>query len=58
MLKGKTLTDSVQYLSKFAEVADIQFAGKTTWNISDLRNLLLKSIQYIITVITARLANK
>jgi len=58
MLKGKPLSDSVQYLAKFGEVADLQFFGEKPWTASELRNLLLKSLQYIITVISNRLTNK
>jgi len=58
MLKGKPLTDCVSYIAKFGEVAEINFAGKQPWTLPDLRNLLLKSINYIIGVITARLGDK
>jgi hypothetical protein len=58
LLKGKPLSDSVQYLAKFAEVADLQLSGPKPWTLSDFDNVFLKSIQYVITVISSRMANK
>ena len=33
LTKGKPLTDSVKYIARFQDLADVQFAGKKPWTI-------------------------
>jgi hypothetical protein len=58
LLKGSPLSDSVQYLAKFSEAANIKFNGEKQWTTHELRTLLLKSIHHVLTVVTRRFANK
>lgn len=58
LTKNKPLTDSVSYLSSFPTLDDVKFYGKSAWTVEDLRTVLLKSIQYVLGVITSRLSNK
>lgn len=58
LLKGKPLSDSVLYLAKFSQEANTRFDGDKPWTVHETRTLLIKSIDYLLTVITQRLANK
>ena len=58
LTKNKPLTDSVKYLATFPSLAHAKFSGETPWTCHDLRTALLKGIQYVLGVITARLAAK
>ena len=56
--KGKTLTDSVRYIARIQELNETQFAGKTSWTLEEIRDVLVKAIGYVVGVIGARISNK
>lgn len=56
--KGKTLTDSVRYIARIQELNETQFAGKTSWTLEEMRDVLVKAIGYVVGVIGARISNK
>jgi hypothetical protein len=58
LTKGKPLTESVKYLEQFNSLGDVKFFGKAPWSSEDLRTVLLKGIQHVLGVITARLNSK
>ena len=58
LTKGKPLTDSVSYISRFNDLADTQFAGKQPWTLEQLRDVLVKALHHVINLIGARIANK
>lgn len=56
--KGKPLTDSVKYIARIAELAETQFAGKTSWTLQELRDVLIKAIGHVVGIIGARISAK
>ena len=56
--KGKKLTDSVKYISRFEEVADLQLSGKKSWTIEELRDVLVKTLRNLIQEIGGVIAGK
>lgn len=58
LTKGKTLSDSVKYIEQFGNLSEVKFNGKSKWTIEELRTVILKGLQYVLGVITSRIANK
>lgn len=58
LTKGKPLTDSVKYIEKFPSLSEVKLFGKKPWDLEELKVVLLKGIQHVLSVITTRLSNK
>lgn len=58
LLKGKPLSDSVQYLAKFPEFAETRFFGEKAWTLDELKVLLMKSVNHIVSLVSGRITNK
>lgn len=58
MTKGKPLAESVKYISRISELAETQFAGKKSWSLTELRDVLIKAIGHIVSIIGARISEK
>ena len=58
LTKGKSLTESVSYITRFPEVAELQFAGNKPWTVYELRDVLVKVLSYLFEMIGGRVASK
>jgi len=56
--KGKSLAESVNYIGRFGELEEKRFVGKEAWTLEELRDLLVKTLKHLLTVIAGRIANK
>jgi len=56
--KGKPLSDSVSYISRFQELSEKQFAGSQPWALDELRDVLIRGIGHVAGQIGERIANK
>lgn len=56
--KGRSLTESVKYITRIPELAEVQFAGKTSWSLQELKDVLIKSIGHVVGIIGARISAK
>ena len=56
--KGKPLADSIKYINRFQELSEVQFAGKKPWTLEEFRDVLIRSINYIVGLIGTRIASK
>jgi hypothetical protein len=56
--KGKKLTESVSYIQRFEELADKNFEGKDFWTLEDFRDLFVKILNYLMSLIGGRIAGK
>ena len=56
--KGKPLNDSVKYLSCFDEIREMKFEGKSLWKLQELKDVVLKTLSYIIELVGGKMAGK
>jgi len=58
LTKGKSLADSVKYITRIQELSDTQFTGKKPWTVEELRDLLIRALGHVVGLIGARIASK
>lgn len=58
LTKGTPLTDSVKFIERIQDVSELQFAGKQAWSVEEMRDVFVKTLAYLIGVISGRMANK
>lgn len=58
MRNAKVLQHSVEYINRFEELQDTRFYGKQEWKTVELRDAMIRSINYLVGLIVSRMMNK
>jgi hypothetical protein len=57
-LQGKPLTDSVKYIARLQDLSDVSFTGNSSWTLNELKDMLAKAINHLISQIATQLTNR
>ena len=56
--QGKPLNESIRYIARFSDLQQTLFVGKNPWTLQEIRDLLVKTLNYLVSLIGGRIASK